>query len=169
MVAFTVIMFCVLATTLMLAPSPKRRNPFEGPRVPLAPPPREPELEHDPSAFWRYPDWESGPVEEPFWMRPLKLPCEQRFENIENYSGAVMYGTPTVKPVYLYRTGIGVKPERKVIGYEYELTVEACGICKMMKYGGWAGDWCDGCDDDTPSIHIPKTEAVARKVVRPNR
>ena len=27
----------------------------------------------DPSAFWLYPDWD-GPIKEPFWMRPLKLP-----------------------------------------------------------------------------------------------
>lgn len=27
----------------------------------------------DLSAFWLYPDWD-GPLKEPFWMRPLKVP-----------------------------------------------------------------------------------------------
>ena len=29
--------------------------------------------ERDLSAFWLYPDW-NGPLKEPFWMRPLKMP-----------------------------------------------------------------------------------------------
>lgn len=57
----------------------------------------EPELEFDPSAFWLYPDWD-GPVKEPFWMRPLKIP--DRFANKLNF------GQPLI-PGVTYRTSSG--------------------------------------------------------------
>lgn len=31
--------------------------------------------EADLSAFWLYPDWD-GPLKEPFWMRPPKVPVD---------------------------------------------------------------------------------------------
>jgi hypothetical protein len=38
------------------------------------PPPALPEPDFDPVAFWLFPDWDGGPIKEPFWMRPLKEP-----------------------------------------------------------------------------------------------
>lgn len=77
----------------------------------------DPELPHDPSAFWRYPDWD-GPIDEPFWMRPLKLPVVRDLAR-ENYeSAAMMYGTRKLEPVYLYRHHIGGRKERIIIDYE---------------------------------------------------
>lgn len=52
----------------------------------------EPELPDDPSAFWRYPDWDSGPIEQPFWMRPLKTPERKRdVIRVEGVTRAVEY------------------------------------------------------------------------------
>lgn len=38
---------------------------------------QQPEPEFDPLAFWLFPDWDSGPIDEPFWMRPLKQPVSR--------------------------------------------------------------------------------------------
>jgi hypothetical protein len=47
-----------------------------------------------------------------------------------------------------------------------EFNIEACAVCKTVKYGGWAGDWCDCCEDDTESVHIPISEAKPRTTRR---
>jgi hypothetical protein len=46
------------------------------------------------SAFWLYPDWD-GPLKEPFWMRPPKMP-EPDPQPVEVRDGApipLIYGT----------------------------------------------------------------------------
>lgn len=58
----------------------------------------EPEHEFDPLAFWLFPDWDSGPPEEPFWMRPLKQPSPSyRIER--NHDMPMMYGRHKVPGV----------------------------------------------------------------------
>lgn len=41
-------------------------------------------MTHDMSAFWLYPDW-TGPLKEPFWMRPLKVPDERAESAVCDY------------------------------------------------------------------------------------
>jgi hypothetical protein len=43
----------------------------------------------DLSAFWLYPDWD-GPLKEPFWMRPLKVP-EVAHQSLDLGSGAAVF------------------------------------------------------------------------------
>lgn len=54
---------------------PMPKMPKAAPRIPQSPPLRviDPPLPFDPSAFWLYPDWD-GPLNEPFWMRPMLQP-----------------------------------------------------------------------------------------------
>jgi hypothetical protein len=74
----------------------------------------EPEFEFDPLAFWLFPDWDSGPPDEPFWMRPLKQPSpsfriERNFDNRENYGGEsvipMIYGRPRIEATIVYTPG----------------------------------------------------------------
>lgn len=68
-----------MGIAFVVVPPPKRMKPpmlEHEPSPPRALPP-EPEFEFDfdPLAFWLFPDWESGPLKEPFWMRPLRKPA----------------------------------------------------------------------------------------------
>lgn len=98
MLVFAIALFTASLSYLVMASMPK-------PRLPKAPPPRaplpEPEPEYDPSAFWLFPDWDSGPIDEPFWMRPLKVPVI-RDRAAEVYNGNVMFGTTFVPGNVIY-------------------------------------------------------------------
>ena len=52
--------------------------------------------EPDLSAFWLYPDWD-GPVKEPFWMRPLKLP-ETTNTILTTPASITEFGTSCMQP-----------------------------------------------------------------------
>jgi hypothetical protein len=80
MALILILLATVLSATvaMLLMPKPKvKPAPFEYlPRT--EPPPHievEEQFEFDPLAFWLFPDWD-GPIKEPFWMRPLKVPAQ---------------------------------------------------------------------------------------------
>lgn len=118
-VLFIAIMSFVISAVLM--PEPKATKPVV--TFPPTPRPRskEPELEHDFSAFWRYPDWDSGPLDEPFWMRPLKLPIRDlAFENSANFNGMpIIPGRYRMEPVILERYTLGKDKPERVKSYRY--------------------------------------------------
>lgn len=68
--------------------------------VPLRLAPPEPDFDFDPSAFWLFPDWDSGPIKEPFWMRPLKKPASapRCFTN-ETSALPMVWGTHRLMPM----------------------------------------------------------------------
>jgi hypothetical protein len=46
---------------------------------------------HDLSAFWLYPDWD-GPLKQPFWMRPPKVPLVVQHGRAYNGNGIFVLG-----------------------------------------------------------------------------
>lgn len=106
------IMACLMPTPKI---KPINKTGIEWDRKPV----EEPEFEFDPLAFWLFPDWDSGPPEEPFWMRPLKQP-RPSFNNEPNFSGmSVIPGRYRIEPVFLERHIIGKRKPERLKTYRY--------------------------------------------------
>jgi hypothetical protein len=61
------------------------------------------------AAFWLYPDWD-GPLKEPFWMRPPRLPDVVGVQVMQQVDGTyrawVEFGTNSVEERRFLRPGI---------------------------------------------------------------
>lgn len=61
----------------------------------------EPPVPFDPVAFWLFPDWDSGPIKQPFWMRPLKSLERPLFSGLPTVPGKP---PPAWERIYLNTT-----------------------------------------------------------------